>query len=67
LAKPFERSKIVTDIIVNFDSHTTSLGEFGYLVTPFDGKNFHSNDLVKEGPFDLIVRLLKINFEENSS
>jgi hypothetical protein len=56
----------VTNIIVNFDSHTTSLGEFGYPVTPLDEKTFHSKDLVEEGPFDLIVCLLKINFEEDS-
>jgi hypothetical protein len=56
----------VSYIIINFDYHTTALYKFGNPITPFDGETFHPKDLMEEGPFDFVVSLFKIYFEENS-
>ena len=58
--------EVVTYVIFHFNPNTPFLREGFYLVSLGLIKTFHTQSLLKEGPFDFIVCFLKIHFENNA-
>ena len=56
----------MTYVVIHFNSNTPFLRERFYLALLGFIKTFHTQGLLKERPFDFIVRFLEIHLENNS-
>lgn len=64
--KPLPSLKVIANIIVDFDSHTTSRNKTHYPSTPFWWNPLRAQSLWQKGPLYFVICFFEIYFEDDS-